>query len=86
MQILFHKNFDKKYRKLNSKIQNSVDKRIKLFISDKFNLTLNNHPLSGKYSNFWSINITGDYRAVYYFLEVDSVIFVEMGTHSELYK
>jgi addiction module RelE/StbE family toxin len=85
MEILFHKRFNKQYRKLSPKLQLRTDRRIKLFISNLFHQQLNDHPLSGKYAGFWSINITGDYRAIYYFLGDNKVEFVIIDTHSNLY-
>lgn len=48
--------------------------------------SLHNHILSGKYTNYRSINITGDYRALYKQVSEKEVIFVKLGTHSQLYK
>jgi mRNA-degrading endonuclease YafQ of YafQ-DinJ toxin-antitoxin module len=49
---------------------------------------LNNHALVWKYMWFRSINITGDFRAI--FIEksnntYDFVEFIDIGTHSALY-
>lgn len=41
--------------------------------------------LSGNYSGFHSINITGDIRALYEEIDGSYVIFEFIGTHSELY-
>ncbi|MEX0918809.1 MAG: type II toxin-antitoxin system mRNA interferase toxin, RelE/StbE family [Candidatus Paceibacterota bacterium] len=86
MDVIFHKWFEKQYQKLSSKLQLRVDSRIRIFISDPFNAQLHNHPLAGKYIGYWSINITGDYRAIYYFLNDEAVKFVVIDTHSNLYE
>ncbi|MBI3671593.1 type II toxin-antitoxin system mRNA interferase toxin, RelE/StbE family [Candidatus Azambacteria bacterium] len=86
MQIIFHKNFVKKLSKLPLKAQNAFYKKLEVFYSDKFNVLLNNHPLSGEYDDKRSINITGDYRAIFEERENGDVIFILIGTHSELYK
>jgi len=44
---------------------------------------LNNHPLDGIWIGCRSINITGDFRAVYEELGNDNFEFVAIGTHSE---
>ena len=85
MKVAFHKNFSKQFKKLPIKIQAKVRERIKLFITDPFNVQLNNHSLKGTYLNYRSINITGDLRAIYKNLEDDECIFVVLGTHSQLY-
>ncbi len=85
MRVLFHKKFKKqvvKYPFL--KIQ--IDERIILFLDDPFHPLLNNHPLTGKWTGYRSVNITGDYRAVYELVEEDVAFFVDMDTHSKLYK
>lgn len=85
MQILFHPSFNKSYHKLSKKLRDKVEERIMLFRRDKFNQLLNNHGLSGKYKDCRSINITGDYRAIY--KEKDGVVvFILVDTHSNLYK
>ncbi len=47
---------------------------------------LRNHALSGDRAGQWSINVTGDWRAVYVFGEKEGVvIFIDIDTHSNLY-
>lgn len=85
MKVSFQKSFNKQFEKLPDKIKNKVKERIKLFIIDSFNIQLNNHPLKGEYFNYRSINITGDLRAIYKYLNEDECVFVALGTHSQLY-
>lgn len=85
MYIDRSRKFKKQYQKLPRNIQTRADARIRLFAVDPFNEILRNHSLSGEHSGCRSINITGDYRAIY---EVDtngSVQFLLIGTHDELY-
>ena len=86
MQIEYSKNFIKEFGKCPVNIKTNFKKRLELFINDQFNNTLNNHPLSGKLKKYRSINITGDWRAI--FEEIDDgriIYFVAIGTHSQLY-
>lgn len=89
MQINFAKKFKKQYEKAEDKIQTAFDRRFKLFLQDTHNSLLNNHLLTGKYSGKRSINITGDWRAIYsesYDKEKKQVVnFEALGTHSQLY-
>ncbi|MBU1160623.1 MAG: type II toxin-antitoxin system mRNA interferase toxin, RelE/StbE family [Patescibacteria group bacterium] len=85
MKIIFHKNFDKQYKKLNKKEQKKVQNRLSKFAQDPFAPLLNNHPLRGRYTDYRSINITGDLRAIYKFNGKDQCIFVAVDTHSNLY-
>ena len=87
MTIEYSDEFHKQYQKAPPKIQNAVDKRTALFTKDPFHPLLNNHLLKGQYQGKRSINITGDWRAI--FREVGNyqfVIFEILGTHSQLYK
>lgn len=85
MRVIFHKRFIKCFSKLPSKAQDVFYKKLIIFYDDKFNIALNNHSLSGKHSDKRSINITGDYRAIFKEQENGDVVFLLIGTHSELY-
>lgn len=85
MKIRFHKNFDKQYKKLKAGEKEKVRERLQLFLENPFDPLLDNHPLKGKYSDYRSINITGDLRALYKFLSEDESVFVVVDTHSNLY-
>jgi len=85
MKIRFHKNFEKQYKGLTKRGQEKVQERLELFLENPFDLQLNNHPLRGKYTDYRSINITGDIRAVYKFISEGECVFVAIGSHSNLY-
>lgn len=86
MNLRFHRNFEKSYRKLEKSKQKKVKERLSLFLKDEFNPVLNNHPLAGKYKGYRSINITGDIRTLYKHTSQDERIFVLIDTHSNLYR
>lgn len=85
MRIKYSRKFAKAFEKSPVEIQNAFQQRLLIFVGSPFEKLLNNHPLSGSFRGFRSINITGDWRAVFE-LDEDGVIFVDMGTHSRLYK
>ncbi len=85
MKLEFTKSFKKSFVKLASKNRKQVESRLRIFVVDQFDPTLNNHPLVGKYKGYRSINITGDLRAHYFILKKDTALFVKLGSHSELY-
>ncbi len=83
------KNFSKQYTKADSQVQNAFDRRFKLFRHNPQNSLLNTYVLKEKHKGLGSINITGDWRAIYSEEKTDSsrvVIFRELGTHSQLYR
>ena len=85
MEPILYKNFKKKFAKLSPKIQNKFYERWVIFQQNKFDPILDNHSVDKKYPGCRSVDITGDYRAI--FREEDGIaIFVNIGTHSELYK
>lgn len=89
MQINLAKKFKKRYEKVDTKIKTAFDRRFELFQEDPLHSQLKNHKLTGKLAGYKSINITGDWRAIYSESEDENgekiVIFEILGTHSELY-
>ena len=90
MLVRFTKKFSKQYDKADRKIKRLFDKKLGWFLLNPFHPQLNNHQLTGKLSGYRSINITGDWRAVYfeYTDEVRGkvIVFEILGTHNQLYK
>ncbi|OFW26810.1 MAG: hypothetical protein A3H27_05260 [Acidobacteria bacterium RIFCSPLOWO2_02_FULL_59_13] len=85
MRIRYHQRFLKDFQKLPGKIQGKVFERLELFQREPFHRLLHNHSVKSAYPNWRSINITGDYRALYAVQKEGSVVFMKIGTHSELY-
>lgn len=73
------------FKKLPPKIQNKFQERLDLFEHDSFHPLLNNHSVDEVYPNWRSINVTGDYRALFEHKNKNSVVFMKIGTHSDLY-
>lgn len=84
--VAFTKDFKKSFKKRDNFIQKKVTEKIKLFRQDPFNILLDNHKLNGEYEGYSSINITGDFRAIFKHLTKNQVIFYYIGTHTELYE
>ena len=84
MKISYSKNFIKQSKKLNKPVREKLIQRIELFTNNPLDSELNNHPLKGKYKKYRSINITGDFRALY-LVQDEYIVFDLVGTHSQLY-
>lgn len=86
----FGKKFDKQYQKADFKIKKAFGLRLKLFKQNPIDISLNNHPLTGSHLGKRSINITGDWRAIYSEITnkegEKAITFHLLGTHSQLYK
>ena len=84
MEVIFHKNFEKKFKKIPAMIQKQFYKRLSIFLDNKSDRLLNCHSVDGAYPNCKSINVNGDYRAIFHD-QGEVVIFITIGTHSDLY-
>lgn len=85
MKIKLHRNFEKRFKKLKNSEKKKFKERRDLFLRDEYSPILNNHSLKGKYKGFRSINITRDLRVVYRREPGNTVIFVVIDSHSNLY-
>ncbi len=85
MKIHLHKNFEKKFRKLQPGVKQKFRERRDLFLENPFHPLLRNHPLMSNREGQWSINITGDWRVAYIWKAHDTVVFLDIDTHSNLY-
>ena len=83
--IILHKHFEKKYSKLSKKIKEAFKERRNLFLEDMYNSSLSTHALHGEYKGYMSFNVTGNIRVVYKEEKKDIYLFVDIGTHPELY-
>tara|TARA_B100000315_G_scaffold10707_1_gene10349 strand:- start:3110 stop:3367 length:258 start_codon:yes stop_codon:yes gene_type:complete len=84
MRIVYKKHFNRQFKKLSPKIKEQFYERLEIFLMDKFASQLNNHSVERAFPGCRSINITGDYRAL--FQEEESfLVFVFIGAHSDLY-
>jgi addiction module RelE/StbE family toxin len=86
MNVVFHRRFDKMASKLPSKVKQKMVERITLFSEDPLSEILRGHALCTPYKGSYSIDITGDYRAIYELIDDQTALFTHIGTHSQLYK
>lgn len=84
MEVKFHTTFKKKLKKIPSKMQDRFYERLELFMQDRSNRVLNNHSVDRAFPNCRSINVSGDYRAIFED-HGELIIFINIGTHSSLY-
>ena len=85
MKLNFSRRFEKQRGKLVKSVRHNLNERLRLLTEDCFHPLLENHPLHGAYVGCRSINITGDYRAVFYHESPDIIRFIAIGTHHELF-
>ena len=82
--------FTKQLKKAPLEIKEAFRKRREIFVENPFSPQFNNHQLIGEYKGHRSINITGDWRAIFT-EKLDEVgnkiiLFKFIGTHNQLYR
>ena len=85
MKIKYLPKFKKQFKKLPNIIQNQFQSRMAILINDITNPILKVHPLKGNFAGYWSMNVSGDFRALFYYEDETIVVFALIGTHSNLY-
>ncbi len=75
----------KQLRKVPLEIKKAFRDRLELFLLDPYDPLLRNHDLVGNFKGHRSININGDWRAIFKESE-EAIVFVALGTHSQLYR
>ena len=89
MIIQYSPSFLKTLKKANVRIRKHFLQKIITFSNNPIHPQLRNHSLCGAYINKRSIDITGDWRAIYeekFEGQVIIAYFIALGTHSQLYK
>ncbi|MDO8570893.1 MAG: type II toxin-antitoxin system mRNA interferase toxin, RelE/StbE family [Candidatus Daviesbacteria bacterium] len=88
MRIRLHRKFKKSYKiriSLNKKLVLQTETRINLFKANLRNPLLENHELSGAKKGLDSFSVTGDIRITYMPISEDEVIFMDIGSHNQVY-
>ncbi len=86
MRVLSSKAFQKKALKISPKMLALFHKKLRIFLEDPRARVLNIHDLKGEYVGHKSFNVSGDFRAIYKMLDKDTVYFVDIDNHSNLYE
>ncbi len=80
--------FDKAFKKRISSDENHERKfyeKLELFLNNPFDPQLRTHKLSGRLAGLYSFRVDYDIRVVFYFAEKNHAVFVDVGTHDEVY-
>lgn len=85
MKVLTHRTFNKTFKKVPAPIKKKYLECSALFEKNPTDKRLNNHALTGEYLGYRSINIGSDWRIIFKELDSQTVVFVTIGTHSQLY-
>lgn len=88
MIIELHPSFEKSYRKRIASLPKLVAKtkeRVALFADNPLHPLLRDHALVGKQLRLRAFSIMGDLRIVYLPIANDRVLFLDIGTHNQVY-
>lgn len=85
MEIKFSKQLTKQLAKQPPRVQELFYARLTIFVANPRDPQLRNHRLKGKLKNFYSINVTGDVRALYEIIDGKVYIYQMIGSHAQLY-
>jgi mRNA-degrading endonuclease YafQ of YafQ-DinJ toxin-antitoxin module len=88
VEVSFSFSFRRAFKK---RIKGNVDlearfwQKLELFTTDPFDQSLKTHKLSGKLNELWSFSVGYDERVLFYFTEDGNAVFVDIGSHDEVY-
>ena len=88
MKIDYHREFQKNYLKRikrNRNLNQIFHEKVILFVEDLHNPILKDHALVGKQRGLRSFSITGDVRVVYRPIKKNLVLFLDIGSHNQVY-
>lgn len=86
MHIDYAHRFIKQLKKSPKSVQRAFGERLELFLTKANHPLLHNHSLKGEYAGYRSLNVTGDWRAIFQEINGSTTYFIMIGTHSQLYK
>jgi mRNA-degrading endonuclease YafQ of YafQ-DinJ toxin-antitoxin module len=80
----FRKAFKRKVRG-NKILETRFRDRAAIFENSPFDPRLKTHKLSGELGDLWSFSVDYDVRIIFSFMETNRVLFIDIGTHDEVY-
>ncbi|MBD1931899.1 MULTISPECIES: type II toxin-antitoxin system RelE/ParE family toxin [Cyanophyceae] len=88
VEITFSSSFRHAFKK---RIKGNLDlearfwQKVEQFTIDPFDQSLKTHKLSGNLKDLWSFTLEYDERVLFYFTEDGNAVFVDIGSHDEVY-
>lgn len=88
MEVSFSSAFQRAFKKRlqgNTDLEEKFWQKLELFTAYPYDPTLKTHKLSGKLKEFWSFSVDYDERVLFYFTEDGKAVFVDIGSHDQVY-
>ena len=89
MKVSFSSSFKRVFKKRikgNSVIEAKFWKKLEKFTDNPFERSLKTHKLSGKLEDLWSFSVDYDVRVLFYFVDKENAIFIDIGSYDEVYE
>lgn len=88
IEIAFSSSFKRAFKKRiknQTEVETKFWKTVEIFIENPFDEKLKTHKLSGKLKDLWSFSVEYNLRIIFHFAEENKAVFVDIGTHDEVY-
>ena len=88
MNVGGHPKFQRAYNRRiasNRKLVRKFHERVDLFQNNPQNPLLNDHPLKGDKRGLRAFSISGDIRVIYRLIDDDHALFLDIGSHNQVY-
>jgi len=88
VEIAFSSSFRRAFKKSvagHASLEARFWERVELFKHNPFEPKIMTHKLSGKLKDLWSFSVEYDVRVIFSFAGQDKVVFVDVGSHKEVY-
>jgi addiction module RelE/StbE family toxin len=86
-ELIWSSSFKRAFKKhvVGKYFEKTFPEKVELFVENPFNPLLKTHKLSGNLSDLWSFAVAYDCRIIFKFLSDKRVLFIDIGTHDEVY-
>lgn len=88
IEIAFSSSFKRAFKKRvagHANMEARFWERVDAFKNNPFDPMLRTHKLSGKLKDLWGFSIEYDLRVVFYFSDSERAVFIDIGSHKEVY-
>lgn len=86
MELFASPKFKRRYKKLPKEIKTKAEKQERIFRTNPFEPCLGTHKLHGRDREYWAYSVDRHYRIKFIFLDDNRVLYLDVGTHDEVYE
>ena len=84
-EIYYDDHFERRYRRLSTRVKEVAKAKEALFRENPFDTQLKTHKLHGRDQSMWAFSVNYHYRIKFVFLTETEVLFLDIGTHDQVY-